>query len=134
MSRIQFQEGVKILCKHRFHMILVIRHSIKVLPAVEMEVICARPNRDYCLKRLDSLPNKHLRSHAPDTGEWLRQSSPFNGWYHDGDRLFWVNVIPRSGKSVVAAPLVHDFSNTENLPVLVILFRYANLANKPLRR
>ncbi|KAL8860194.1 MAG: hypothetical protein Q9178_003458 [Gyalolechia marmorata] len=74
--------------------------------------------------------NKHRRSYCPNTGEWLRQSSQYLQWYNDGKAALWVNGIPGSGKSVVAASLVYDLYVREGVPVLYFFFRYANLANR----
>ncbi len=74
--------------------------------------------------------NKHLRSYVPKTGEWLRSSDRFTQWHHQGNTALWVNGIPGSGKSVVAATLIRDFVNVENAPVLFFFFRHANLANR----
>lgn len=74
--------------------------------------------------------NKHLRSYVPKTGEWLRSSDRFTQWHQQGNTALWVNGIPGSGKSVVAATLIRDFVNVENAPVLFFFFRHANLANR----
>ncbi|KAL8836249.1 MAG: hypothetical protein Q9170_002993 [Blastenia crenularia] len=74
--------------------------------------------------------NKHVRSFVPDTGEWLRKSPFFTNWRQHGDRLLWVNGIPGSGKSVVAASLIRDFSRDGEIPTLYFFFRHANLANR----
>jgi len=73
--------------------------------------------------------NKHLRSYVPHTGQWLRQSASFTQWHDNGGTL-WVNGIPGSGKSVVAASLIRDFIEEEDVPVLYFFFRHANLANR----
>lgn len=74
--------------------------------------------------------NKHLRSYCPHTGEWLRQSSSYLAWHHETKSALWVNGIPGSGKSVVAASLINDMLDNEKAPVLYFFFRYANLANR----
>ncbi|KAL8947913.1 MAG: hypothetical protein Q9222_005850 [Ikaeria aurantiellina] len=74
--------------------------------------------------------NKHLRSYCPQTGQWLRQSSPFVGWSLNATSALWVNGIPGSGKSVVAASLINQFKEEMDVPVLYFFFRHANLANR----
>ena len=74
--------------------------------------------------------NKHRRSYCPNTGEWLRQSDQYLRWHNGGKTALWINGIPGSGKSVVAASLVYDLYAREGVPVLYFFFRYANLANR----
>ncbi|KAL8993810.1 MAG: hypothetical protein Q9169_006066 [Polycauliona sp. 2 TL-2023] len=74
--------------------------------------------------------NKHRRSFCPNTGEWLRQSDRYRQWHNTGESALWINGIPGSGKSVVAASLVSDLHDNEHVPVLYFFFRYANLANR----
>ena len=74
--------------------------------------------------------NKHLRSYCPNTGEWLRKSDQYFRWHDVGETALWVNGIPGSGKSVVAASLANDFDKHERAVVLYFFFRYANVANR----
>ncbi|KAL8709883.1 MAG: hypothetical protein Q9220_005499 [cf. Caloplaca sp. 1 TL-2023] len=74
--------------------------------------------------------NKHLRSYCPQTGHWLRQSSPFVTWNQNATSALWINGIPGSGKSVVAASLSKQFKEEKHVPVLYFFFRHANLANR----
>ncbi|KAL8849382.1 MAG: hypothetical protein Q9221_005620 [Calogaya cf. arnoldii] len=74
--------------------------------------------------------NKHRRSYCPNTGEWLRHSNQYFTWHNSGETALWINGIPGSGKSVVAASLINDFLEHEHVPVLYFFFRYANLADR----
>ncbi|KAL8668604.1 MAG: hypothetical protein Q9168_006772 [Polycauliona sp. 1 TL-2023] len=74
--------------------------------------------------------NKHRRSYCPNTGEWLRTSDHYQHWHNSGQSALWINGIPGSGKSVVAASLINDLHHKEHVPVLYFFFRYANLANR----
>ncbi|KAL8656814.1 MAG: hypothetical protein Q9226_002552 [Calogaya cf. arnoldii] len=74
--------------------------------------------------------NKHRRSYCPNTGQWLRHSTQYLTWHNSGESALWINGIPGSGKSVVAASLISDFLEHEQFPVLYFFSRYANLANR----
>ncbi|KAJ3475631.1 hypothetical protein NLG97_g9391 [Lecanicillium saksenae] len=68
---------------------------------------------------------KHLASHMPSTGAWLTSSSTYQQWLSSTTTgLLWIQGVPGSGKSVMAAHLVSSLqeSNT-GCPVLFFFFR-----------
>ncbi|OJJ03051.1 hypothetical protein ASPVEDRAFT_889539 [Aspergillus versicolor CBS 583.65] len=69
---------------------------------------------------------KHLNAHAPGTGNWLVQSEAYRKW-HDATETttggLWVQGIPGSGKSVVAARLVQRLKEEETAPVAFFFAR-----------
>ncbi|KAJ8112394.1 hypothetical protein OPT61_g5228 [Boeremia exigua] len=72
---------------------------------------------------------KHLSSHLPGTGAWVLGSSIYQQWHESSKHgLLWVRGIPGSGKSVLAARMVHDLSQ-EQVPVLYFFFRQIVDAN-----
>ncbi|ORX94358.1 ankyrin repeat-containing domain protein [Clohesyomyces aquaticus] len=72
---------------------------------------------------------KHLSSRLSGTGEWVSASGTYVKW-HDGDThgMLWARGIPGSGKSVIAASLVHQLLR-EEMPVLYFFFRQIVDAN-----
>ncbi|KAL2851541.1 hypothetical protein BJY01DRAFT_117222 [Aspergillus pseudoustus] len=73
---------------------------------------------------------KHLNSHVPGTGEWIRQTEQYKQWHEDteagahGNGALWVKAIAGAGKSVVAARVVSHLQATERgAPVLFFFFR-----------
>ncbi|KAI1123833.1 ankyrin repeat-containing domain protein [Nemania abortiva] len=74
---------------------------------------------------------KHLASHATGTGIWLTSSTTYREWLQ-GVQLgtLWVKGIPGSGKSVIAAQLIHDLATQHpGTPVLYFFFRQIIDAN-----
>ncbi|KAL4905611.1 hypothetical protein BDW74DRAFT_185125 [Aspergillus multicolor] len=60
---------------------------------------------------------KHLNVHVPGTGDWVFEHEAYKYW-HDGSTTggLWIQGIPGSGKSVVAAKLIETLQG-ENVPV-----------------
>ncbi|KAF2733336.1 ankyrin [Polyplosphaeria fusca] len=77
--------------------------------------------------------HKHLSSHVPGTGAWLKSTAVYQEWLHGTNKnhgLLWIKGIPGSGKSVVAAHLVQDLSRSHpGVPVLFFFFRQIIDAN-----
>jgi hypothetical protein len=72
---------------------------------------------------------KHLAFHLEGTGEWLHRSENYQHWYQNSeDGLLWIKGVPGSGKSVVAANMIHKLSQ-EQVPVLYFFFRQIIDAN-----
>ncbi|KAJ8130340.1 hypothetical protein O1611_g3291 [Lasiodiplodia mahajangana] len=74
---------------------------------------------------------KHLASHATGTGIWLTSSATYREWLQSQQLgTLWVKGIPGSGKSVIAAQLIHELA-TQNpgTPVLYFFFRQIIDAN-----
>ncbi|KAF4344911.1 serine threonine phosphatase 6 regulatory ankyrin repeat subunit C [Fusarium beomiforme] len=72
---------------------------------------------------------KHLAFHLEGTGEWVYQSDNYLKWHgSQEDGLLWIRGIPGSGKSVVAASMIHKLSQ-EEVPVLYFFFRQIVDAN-----
>ncbi|KAK1241191.1 hypothetical protein MKX08_001165 [Trichoderma sp. CBMAI-0020] len=74
---------------------------------------------------------KHISSHVAGTGAWLTSSDAYQKWLHsDGHGLLWIKGIPGSGKSVMAAKLIHDLARSNpTSPVLFFFFRQIIDAN-----
>ncbi|KAJ5619208.1 hypothetical protein N7510_003192 [Penicillium lagena] len=66
--------------------------------------------------------NRHLNSHAPGTGDWLFQTDKYKNWHDSSLGALWVQGIPGSGKSVVAANLIQTLKK-EDVPVLFFFAR-----------
>ncbi|CAG7558417.1 unnamed protein product [Fusarium equiseti] len=67
--------------------------------------------------------HKHLAFHIEGTGEWLHHSQNYQRWRESSeDGLLWIEGVPGSGKSVVAANMIHKLSQ-EEVPVLYFFFR-----------
>ena len=67
---------------------------------------------------------KHLTSYLPGTGNWFTSSTTYREWL-EGDEhgLLWIKGIPGSGKSVAAAHLVDELSQSNpTSPVLYFFF------------
>ncbi|KAH7181907.1 ankyrin repeat-containing domain protein [Fusarium sp. MPI-SDFR-AT-0072] len=72
---------------------------------------------------------KHLAFHLEGTGEWIHRSDNYLKWYESQeDGLLWIKGVPGSGKSVVAASMIHKLSQ-EEIPVLYFFFRQIVDAN-----
>jgi len=74
---------------------------------------------------------KHLTSYLPGTGNWFTSSTTYREWL-EGDEhgLLWIKGIPGSGKSVAAAHLVDELSQSNpTSPVLYFFFRHIIDAN-----
>lgn len=71
---------------------------------------------------------KHLNAHVPGTGDWLFQTEQYKDWHDSGTGALWIQGIPGSGKSVVAANLIQRLKN-ENAPVLFFFSRRIIEAN-----
>ncbi|VUC26820.1 unnamed protein product [Clonostachys rosea] len=74
---------------------------------------------------------KHLASHAQGTGTWLTSNEIYTKWLESSkDGLLWIKGIPGSGKSVIAASLIHSLSTSNpRAPVLFFFFRQIINAN-----
>ncbi|KAI1425601.1 hypothetical protein F5Y12DRAFT_362605 [Xylaria sp. FL1777] len=74
---------------------------------------------------------KHLASHATGTGIWLTSSTTYREWLQSPQLgTLWVKGIPGSGKSVIAAQLIHDLATQHpGTPVLYFFFRQIIDAN-----
>ncbi|KAI0516756.1 ankyrin repeat-containing domain protein [Xylaria bambusicola] len=74
---------------------------------------------------------KHLASHAAGTGVWLTSSTTYREWLRSQQLgTLWVKGIPGSGKSVIAAQLIHDLAAQHpGTPVLYFFFRQIIDAN-----
>jgi ankyrin repeat protein len=71
---------------------------------------------------------KHLAFHLKGTGEWIHRSGDYLKWYESQeDGLLWITGVPGSGKSVVAASMIHKLS--QESPVLYFFFRQIVDAN-----
>jgi ankyrin repeat protein len=67
---------------------------------------------------------KHLNAHVTGTGDWLFETEQYKTWHGTEGRIgaLWIQGIPGSGKSVVAANLVQTLKN-EDAPVLFFFSR-----------
>ncbi|KAH8123735.1 hypothetical protein FP744_10005737 [Trichoderma asperellum] len=74
---------------------------------------------------------KHISSHVAGTGAWLTSSDVYQKWLNgDEHGLLWIKGIPGSGKSVMAAKLIHDLAQSNPAsPVLFFFFRQIIDAN-----
>ncbi|RFN49398.1 hypothetical protein FIE12Z_6293 [Fusarium flagelliforme] len=73
--------------------------------------------------------HKQLAFHLEGTGEWLHHSQNYQRWRESSeDGLLWIKGVPGSGKSVVAANMIHKLSQ-EEVPVLYFFFRQIIDAN-----
>ncbi len=69
---------------------------------------------------------KHLKAHAPGTGDWLVQSEAYQKWHDSTETTtgaLWIQGIPGSGKSVVAARLIQRLKEEETAPVVFFFAR-----------
>ncbi|RFU23819.1 hypothetical protein B7463_g12519, partial [Scytalidium lignicola] len=68
---------------------------------------------------------RHLNAHLPGTGDWLSHTEQYVSWHSSEDTIgaLWIQGIPGSGKSVVAANLVQTLKN-EDAPVLFFFSRW----------
>lgn len=73
--------------------------------------------------------SRHLESYLVGTCQWLISTSTYQQW-HEGDAngLLWIKGIPGSGKSVMAASIIHQLRK-EDVPVLFFFFRQIIDAN-----
>ncbi|CAH0055349.1 unnamed protein product [Clonostachys solani] len=74
---------------------------------------------------------KHLKSHVQGTGTWLTSNETYAKWLRGSEEgLLWIQGIPGSGKSVIAANLIHTLSTSNpGAPVLFFFFRQIINAN-----
>ncbi|KAM0487191.1 hypothetical protein ACHAPX_000461 [Trichoderma viride] len=74
---------------------------------------------------------KHISSHVAGTGAWLTSSDAYQKWLHSDEHgLLWIKGIPGSGKSVMAAKLIHELAQSNpTCPVLFFFFRQIIDAN-----
>ncbi|CAH0026027.1 unnamed protein product [Clonostachys rhizophaga] len=74
---------------------------------------------------------KHLKSHVQGTGTWLTSDESYAKWLGGSEEgLLWIQGIPGSGKSVIAANLIHTLSTSNpGAPVLLFFFRQIINAN-----
>lgn len=75
--------------------------------------------------------HRHLASHLRGTGGWLTSSETYREWLNGSEHgLLWLKGIPGSGKSVLAATIVHELTRTHpGIPVLYFFFRQIIDAN-----
>ncbi|KAI1187124.1 ankyrin [Nemania serpens] len=68
---------------------------------------------------------KHLHSHVPGTGSWLRESSAFKEWTTPGrPNCLAIRGVAGCGKSVLAAATIRQLQQAEpDVPVLFFFFR-----------
>ncbi|OQE39983.1 hypothetical protein PENCOP_c006G05004 [Penicillium coprophilum] len=73
--------------------------------------------------------SRHLESYLAGTGQWLIDTDAYQQWHQsDTNGLLWIKGIPGSGKSVMAASIIHQLRK-ENVPVLFFFFRQIIDAN-----
>ncbi|KAL6694074.1 putative ankyrin repeat protein [Trichoderma pleuroticola] len=74
---------------------------------------------------------RHLSSHVAGTGHWLTSSDQYQEWMTSGENgMLWIKGIPGSGKSVMAANLIHEIAKSNpGCPVLYFFFRQIIDAN-----
>ncbi|KAM5346981.1 hypothetical protein ACJ41O_009986 [Fusarium nematophilum] len=74
---------------------------------------------------------KHQAAHVDGTGVWLTSSSTYQQWLQGEEHgLLWIKGIPGSGKSVMAANLIHEITaSNPGCPVLFFFFRQIIQAN-----
>lgn len=80
---------------------------------------------------VDSEFSKHLSSHLPGTGYWLTATETYQEWL-DGEKqgMLWIQGIPGSGKSVMAASLINQLAMAnQGQPTLYFFFRQIVDAN-----
>ncbi|KAH7133162.1 ankyrin repeat-containing domain protein [Dactylonectria estremocensis] len=66
--------------------------------------------------------HRNLASHLAGTGSWLLSRPEYKQWHDSPDHgLLWIKGIPGSGKSVMAARMVHVLA--QEGPVLYFFFR-----------
>jgi hypothetical protein len=75
--------------------------------------------------------NKHLSNYTPGTGSWIQKTAVFRKW-HDSptNGSLWVRGIAGAGKSVLAAMIAQDLTQTERVPVLSFFFRQIIATNQ----
>lgn len=104
------------------------KENILPLPAEDVKNIrdWLQPT-PYDLERSEF--SRHLESHLTGTGQWLISTNTYQQW-HGGDAngLLWIKGIPGSGKSVMAASIIHQLRK-EDVPVLFFFFRQIIDAN-----
>lgn len=74
---------------------------------------------------------KHLATHMAGTGSWITSDQTYETWIKGTeDGLLWIQGVPGSGKSVVAASLIEQLRHIEpNCVVLFFFFRQIIDAN-----
>ncbi|OGM45308.1 putative ankyrin repeat domain protein [Aspergillus bombycis] len=65
---------------------------------------------------------KHLSAHTSGTGDWLFHTDQYQTWHDENINTLWLQGIPGSGKSVMAAKLIRTFKE-EGMPVLFFFAR-----------
>ncbi|KAH8657871.1 ankyrin repeat-containing domain protein [Xylariales sp. PMI_506] len=76
---------------------------------------------------------KHLNSHMSGTGSWLTATTTYQTWLKNPDHgLLWIQGIPGSGKSVIAAKLAHELATREqttasSTPSYVLFFFFRQI-------
>ncbi|TVY45194.1 Serine/threonine-protein phosphatase 6 regulatory ankyrin repeat subunit C [Lachnellula occidentalis] len=65
---------------------------------------------------------KHLNTHVAGTGDWIFETEQYRNWHDAATGSLWIQGIPGSGKSVVAANIIHALKN-EATPVLFFFSR-----------
>ena len=65
---------------------------------------------------------RHLTSYLDGTGKWLRKTNTYEQWRQSSEHgLLWIKGMPGSGKSVMAASIIHQLRK-EEVPVLYFFF------------
>lgn len=78
--------------------------------------------------------HRHLSSRAPETGEWIRETSQFRLWdSSENHGSIWIKAVPGAGKSVVAASMIHSLAQSKSTPVLHFFFRQIIETNRTAR-
>ncbi|RMZ41376.1 hypothetical protein AFCA_004741 [Aspergillus flavus] len=76
---------------------------------------------------------KHLNAHASGTGDWLFQTEQYQAWHDANINTLWLQGIPGSGKSVMAAKLIRTLKE-EGIPVTYFFARQIIKANSEPRQ
>lgn len=71
---------------------------------------------------------KHLNAHVAGTGDWLFETEQYKNWHDAAIGSLWIQGIPGSGKSVVAANIIQALKN-EATPILFFFSRRIIKAN-----
>ncbi|KAJ5784770.1 uncharacterized protein N7503_009982 [Penicillium pulvis] len=104
------------------------KENILPLPADELQNIrnWLQPT-PYDLERSEF--SRHLASYLQGTGQWLISTSTYKQWHQGNENgLIWIKGVPGSGKSVMAASIIHQLCK-EEVPVLYFFFRQIIDAN-----
>jgi DNA replication protein DnaC len=65
------------------------------------------------------------------TGQWIKDADQYREWREsDKHGCLWINGMPGSGKSVVAARTASDLAKDKDALVVFFFFRYIILTNR----